>query len=113
MQIFAKKHFLTADAKLFTFLINLAIYLRAGISIFKRIFDHLTPLIVDYLAITIGLFYIKEWYQNFSGINYPSDLSTIGIFAYALIWIVSIFFCGGYDKPVSLKSTAKIGRAHV
>ena len=37
MIIFAQKHFTKKNAKLFSFLINIAIYLRAGLAIFSRL----------------------------------------------------------------------------
>lgn len=107
MQIFAQKHFISNDAKLFAFLINLAIYLRAGLSISKRIIQSLTLPVIDYMGIATGLFVIKHYYQQYSEIEYNEDLTLYGLLTYSFIWIVSIFFTGGYDKPIKLKYSVK------
>lgn len=48
MQIFVKKHFSGTNVKIFNFIINFAIWLRATFSIIKRIGVHLIMPIVDF-----------------------------------------------------------------
>ena len=56
MIIFAKKHFSQKNAKLFSFLINVAIYLRAGMAIFSRIIKKMVLPVFDLVAIPSVLF---------------------------------------------------------
>jgi len=108
MAIFARKHFSSNRAKLFSFLINFAIYLRAGISISWRIAKQLFVPLLDFTAIFFSLFAVKEFYEKqvkfISGEGaYAPHLVKWAFLAYSLIWITSLFFSGGYDKPVKLK----------
>jgi O-antigen biosynthesis protein len=108
MAIFARKHFSSGRAQLFSFIINFAIYLRAGISISWRVAKQLFVPALDFSFIVAGLFIVKEFYEKqvkfISGEGaYVSHLVKWAFLAYSLIWILSIFFSGGYDKPIKLK----------
>ncbi len=108
MAIFAKKHFSSGRAKLFSFLINFAIYLRASISISWRVAKQLFIPLLDFTFIFIGLFVVKEFYEKqikFIGGEgtYAPHLVKWAFLSYSLVWILSIFFSGGYDKPIKLK----------
>src|SRR5205809_5262589 len=54
MIIFAKKHFSSGNAGMFSLLINLAIYLRAGAAIAIRFFKQALPVLLDAALIFIG-----------------------------------------------------------
>jgi O-antigen biosynthesis protein len=108
MAIFARKHFSSGRAQLFSFIINFAIYLRAGISISWRVAKQLFVPALDFSFIVAGLFIVKEFYEKqvkFIGGEgaYAPHLVKWAFLAYSLIWILSIFFSGGYDKPIKLK----------
>jgi GT2 family glycosyltransferase len=108
MIIFARKHFSGQRAKLFSFLINFAIYLRAGISVCWRIAKQLFVPLLDFGVIFLALFAVKEFYEKqvkFVGGEgtYTPHLVKWALLAYSLIWVASLFFSGGYDKPIKLK----------
>jgi GT2 family glycosyltransferase len=108
MAIFARKHFSHKRAKLFSFLINFAIYLRAGISVSWRLAKQLFVPLLDFAVIFFSLFAVKEFYEKqikFTGGEgaYAPHLVKWAFLAYSFIWVISIFFNGGYDKPVKLK----------
>jgi len=108
MAIFAKKHFSSGRAKLFSFIINFAIYLRAGISISWRLIKQLFVPLLDFTFIFFSLFAVKEFYEKqikFTGgeSTYAPHLVKWAFLAYSLIWVLSVFFSGGYDKPIKLK----------
>ncbi len=112
MAIFARKHFSQNRARLFSFLINFAIYLRAGISVSWRIAKQLFVPLLDFALIFFSLFAVKEFYEKqvkFTGGEgtYTPHLVKWAFLAYSFIWVVSIFFNGGYDKPVKLKRVAR------
>jgi GT2 family glycosyltransferase len=102
MIIFAKKHFSKSNASLFSFFIKIAIYLRAGAAIVSRFIDNFFLPICDLCLVIIGIFLLKNyWGTNFM-IRYPDEFMRFAVPAYGVIWITSIFFSGGYDKPIKL-----------
>lgn len=106
MAIFSRKHFSGSHAFWFDFLIHFAIILKATMAMLSRFIKAFTVPIIDFCIITFGLFVVKDVYTLKTGIEgevYSDKLLSIAFPLYALIWIVSIFFNGGYDKPVKLK----------
>ena len=106
MIIFAKKHLPNKNAKLFTISINLAIYFRALIAIFKRIIKQSFLPIIDFSYIIFGLYLLTN-YWKISNIEFPINLIKYSIPIYSLIWIYTIFFKGGYDYPLKIFKTIK------
>jgi GT2 family glycosyltransferase len=102
MIIFAKKHFSSKNARIYSFLINLAIYFRAGVAILNRAVKKLTIPLIDYALVVLGLFMIANYYQVLEGKIIPFDLLKIALPIYGLIWFITILFSGGYDKPIKL-----------
>jgi hypothetical protein len=105
MIIFAQKHFSSNHAGLFTLLINLAIYLRAFIAIITRFLKQAILPLMDASVIFIGMYFLKTyWEENHKWVpgKYPTEYMTIAVPAYVLIWLYSVFFSGGYDKPIKL-----------
>ncbi len=104
MIIFARKHFSQKNAKLFSFFINTAIYLRAFIAIINRSFNRIFLPLADTALIFTGFFFIKNyWEQNIlftKGGHYPMEFMTIAVPAYIFVWLLSVYLCGGYDKPI-------------
>lgn len=106
MVIFANKHFSQNNAKLFSFLINIAIYLRAGAAIFIRFLKSIALPAFDFALIMAGLLLIKDYYEKnikfIEGGSYSDVLTSIAFPAYILIWMFTVYLSGGYDKPIRL-----------
>lgn len=102
MIIFAKKHFSSKNARIYSFLINLAIYFRASVALLNRAIKRLTIPFLDYAIILVGLFLIAGQYQTLEQIIIPPNLLNYGLPIYGLIWFITQIFSGGYDKPVQL-----------
>lgn len=105
MAIFAKKHFSGSNAFWFNFLIHLAIVLKAGIALITRFLKTFTVAIIDFSLVTAGLFLMKNLYQHNSGLTeeiYSEKLINVAFPLYALVWITTVYFSGGYDKPIKL-----------
>jgi O-antigen biosynthesis protein len=102
MVIFAKKHFSKNNANLFSFLINIAIYFRAGIAILNRFIKKSVLVVLDFLFIISGLILLTN-YWNQQGIYFPTEVLSISIPSYTLIWMISNFYFGIYDVPMKLK----------
>lgn len=110
MIIFAKKHFSRKNAKLFSFFINLAIYFRASLSILKRFVSHIFLPALDVIFLYLGFFLISLlWAQHKfpDGGNYPKQFLLIIVPTYIIIWLISLYMTGGYEKPVRLFNTIK------
>ncbi|MCW3102548.1 MAG: putative glycosyltransferase [Bacteroidetes bacterium] len=106
MVIFAEKHFSQNNAKLFSFLINIAIYLRAGLAIAVRFIKSIALPAVDFGLVMAGLYFIKEYYERhfrfLEGGSYSQAIIAIAFPAYILIWMFTVYLSGGYDKPIRL-----------
>ncbi len=109
MVIFAKKHFTQKNASAFASLIKVAVYFRAFIAILSRIFNRLSLPFIDGIVLYGGVFLIKTlWGRSFiysEGGNYPLFLVTAVLPTYVLIWLLSVYFAGGYDRPVKIRNS--------
>lgn len=105
MSIFANKHFSNSNAKLFNFLIHLAIYLRAFVAIVARMVKQLFYPAIDFVIILSSLYLCKTVYEiNFK--LYPNFYSKeiLNLFfpLYTLVWMTFTYFSGGYDTPLKM-----------
>jgi len=103
MRIFAQKHFSNKNARLFSFLVNMAIFFRASIAILHRFLKKVILPVVDFITIYAGYYFISLFYANikFSSEGYYSRIFLLFILpCYILIWLFCILFSGGYDKPI-------------
>lgn len=111
MIIFARKHFSQKRAKTFTFLINIAIYFRAFLALANRFVRRIALPFLDVLAAWIGIILIKQFWGELTiykhGGDYPLLLAAVILPAYLLIWAISIYLSGGYDKPYKIGKAAR------
>ena len=115
MKIFAQKHFTKKNAGLFAFLINIAIYLRAFVAIVTRVSRRMFIPVADIILIYTGIYLIKNYWEQMVigntsmviGHYYPKPFMSIVVPVYILIWLISVYFSGGYDKPYRLRKTAQ------
>jgi len=107
MVVFAKKHFTAKRAGIFTFFINIAIYFRAFLALSSRFFRRMLLPLLDMLVLFSGVFFVKMfWEKNIvypHGGHYPELFLEFVLPSYVLIWLVAIYFSGGYDKPVRIR----------
>jgi GT2 family glycosyltransferase len=99
MVIFARKHFSPNRAQIFAFLIQIAVWARATISIIKRVLMRVALPCLDALTFFGGTALLKMYWAQKSGIYYPYIFLWVVVPLYALIWMASIWMQGGYDKP--------------
>ncbi|MEX1189428.1 MAG: glycosyltransferase [Bacteroidia bacterium] len=102
MIIFANKHFMPNRAKLFSLIIKLAVYLRAGISVLKRFFHIVWLPAIEATVFFIGMYFLKDYWAIKSGIYYPYAFIRIAVPLYISAWIISSWLSGAYDKPLKL-----------
>jgi O-antigen biosynthesis protein len=105
MIIFAKKHFSQKNARIFSFLIHLAIYFRAFLSIIKRFLDKIYQPAIDAFLISVGYILIANLLEKFryEASNYfPATYFKLIIPLYVMVWIASFFLSAGYKKPIRI-----------
>lgn len=110
MIIFAKKHFAGRKASAFIFLLNIAIYLKAAITLVKNTIRKLFFPVLDGLTFYLVLYLAKNFWANYQFHDpnyYPSSFMQINAPLYVAIWGLSIFFNGGYDKPFQMRWLAR------
>lgn len=111
MIIFAQKHYSNKHAKLFSFLISFAIYIRAGISLVARFFQTAHLMIMDATCMYIGIYLIKlYWERNHKfveGGSYPIEFMLVNASMYTIIWVFGLYLSGAYEKPRSTTAVVK------
>ena len=103
MIIFARKHFSSRNARTYSFLINLAIYLRAALAMTRRFVKRLYRQVIDAVLIFAGfLAGLPVWETHrFHDVGYyPDAFLHFVVPGYILVWITSAYYSGGYDKPL-------------
>ena len=109
MQIFAKKHFTNKKSLLLTWILNLAIWLRASLAIGKRIATSLLLPLLDILFIYGGMLLLALYWQiqvlQYRESHFPDYYFSIVIPCYIAIWISSVAINKGYRKPYSTSKT--------
>jgi GT2 family glycosyltransferase len=110
MLIFVNKHFNNGSHRPYVFLIQTAIFFRAGLSLLKRIIKKLFLPLSDGLLVLIAFRQAAESWENYRFgpvYNYPDAFTHIIIPVYAIVIILSIALFSGYRKPSGITQTLK------
>ncbi len=99
MVIFARKHFSLKHAALFSFFIHTAIWLRALVAVLNRFVRKMILPLMDAALVLIGLFLIKNFYASAQHKIYDDSLVTYSFIVNVIIWVLSCWIGGAYDKP--------------
>lgn len=106
MLIFSKKHFSEKKAKLYAFLIHLAIYFRASVALFNRLAQKTVLPLLDAALLVAGLFLIAHYYQAITQTVFTASLLSWALPVYGVVWLLAQVFSGGYDLPIRLRKHA-------
>lgn len=101
MIIFAKKHFQGEQAKLYVFMLYVAIYLRAFLTLITNFFKRAAAPIFDAILIIVGMIVLKDFWEIRFYDNpdyYPEYFNYFNIPLYTIIWLTAIYYSGGYDN---------------
>ncbi len=105
MVIFARRHFGHQHAFWFSFLIHLAIWGRAGLSIIRRMVDRLALPAMDLTVVFFVLQRIRlYWERNHiyvAGGKYPDEFTWIMLPVVAVTLVLGMAALGSYKKPFS------------
>jgi GT2 family glycosyltransferase len=106
MVIFAEKHFSKKNAKLFSFLINCAIYLRAGMAIGFRFLKQAFLPIIDF-SVVLFILLQASYLWNSNGTQFNDLALKTMLPSYGLIWLICNLYSGTYDFPAKLPPILK------
>lgn len=109
MIIFAKKHFQGSKASLFVFMLQMAIYFRAFLTLFSNLMRQGSLWVLDVLVMLGGLYLIKDgWAQiRFEDATYYHNNHMLVYFNfpfYVLCWTLAIYLRGGYDQRARMSN---------
>jgi GT2 family glycosyltransferase len=107
MIIFARKHFSGNQSGLFSLFINLAIFFRGLLTVMANLFSSSYLFIIDALLSFGGIYLITRYWEDmikYTDNYYPGQFMFIVVPTYILIWILSTFLNGGYDKPFRISN---------
>ncbi|MCY7421642.1 MAG: glycosyltransferase family 2 protein [Chitinophagaceae bacterium] len=104
MSIFVKKHYGSGKASIFSFFIQLAIWLRAGLSALSGVFSKVGLQVVDAGLVFASFHFINalwvDWFR--SGEPYNAELVNIAFPGFTLLFILTALLAGMYDKVYKL-----------
>ena len=103
MSIFSKRYFKGSHAAIYSMLIHIAIWLRAGLSFLKRIVSRILLPLADFCVAYLGFLVIKNLWSRHLGdeVNYyPAEYTYAVLPIYIIVLMISTWLNGGYDKPL-------------
>jgi len=106
MALFAEIHFSQGYAGLLRAGIQLAIYLRAALSLFSRVTRAAYLPVLDAVSIWAGMYWLKTWWEEnykYPG-YYPPFFMGALVPVYILIWCTAAGLNGSYKRPFHLKN---------
>lgn len=106
MIIFARKHFTGRRAGVFVLMLQGAIWLRAGMTLFKNTLDRLWLPLLDILVIYAGLFFLKNFWAGYYYQDpnwFKPNVLWFNFPLYILIWLGSVWLNGGYDRRYEIR----------
>lgn len=111
MRIFANKHFSQKNAKLFNWLITMAIWFRATLALLSRLFQAILLPVIDFVVIYGGMYALSLYWDtnvlSARNSSFPPVYRRVFIPLYILIWIISMACCGSYKKPIIASKSNK------
>ncbi|UOR05884.1 glycosyltransferase [Hymenobacter aerilatus] len=96
MVIFAGKHFAPGKASVFSLLLNLAIWVRAGAAVAHRVVAGCAPALLDAVGVGTGLLAMRAYWPEATIAN-PAAVP-----AWVATWLTAAYLSGTYDQPPRL-----------
>lgn len=109
MIIFARKHFSKQGVGFYVFIINIAIYLRAFMAIFRRVLQKAFLPIADFTILITGYQFTANIWENlrYTSGYYSDDYRWKMIPLYAAFTILVLWINGAYDNSPRLGTIVK------
>lgn len=108
MDIFVEKHFKGSLGSSFSTMLKLAIWFRALLSFFSRIFKRMFLPVSDFVCnygilYALSLFWGKFYFGNWQ--YYEDFYKNVVLVAYAAVLVLGLQLCGSYRNPIRIKKT--------
>lgn len=103
MIIFAQKHFSSKNVRLYSLLINMAIYLRAALGITKRMLSRMFVPVADCLLVFSGFKILTPLWADYrfgTKSYYPEEFFMVLVPTFIVLWGFFLFLFGAYEKKV-------------
>ncbi|MEO8861202.1 MAG: glycosyltransferase [Ginsengibacter sp.] len=99
MIVFVKKHYGGAQAGVFRMLIQLAIFLRAGLAATARFLKWIGLPVIDAAIILASFWLVKSLWSRYvmQQVNYSPNMLLIAFPAFTLLFLLASYFAGLYD----------------
>ena len=100
MSVFVKKHYSTGNAKVFSIIINIAIWCRAIVSLLQHIVTKSGLLLLDALVVYSSLYFTKEFWIHYlrNGENFSGVFTQYALPIYTVVFIIGALLSGIYDN---------------
>lgn len=106
MIIFAEKHLQDRGGKLYVLLLNIAIYLRAGLAIVSSALEKVGSFLLDAVLLVstfIGLSWLWEhWIRAADDLHFSEHHYFINLPIYVSTWLLMNYIMGVYEKSVKI-----------
>jgi hypothetical protein len=107
MIIFARKHFSASHAKWFSFFIQLAVWMRASVSIVSRVVTASLLPLADAAVLSLGIYTFADHYSQWQSKNFDGSLMLITASVITAFTLIGNWLNGAYDRPVFPQRTLK------
>lgn len=107
MAIFARKHFSAKHAATYSFIIKLAIWIRASIAVLSRFMKRISLPFLDAGLLYVSMVAIKNFYASSQHKIYDAALVLPAFISYISVWMIAVALAGGYDRPLKPLRTLK------
>lgn len=110
MIIFAQKHFTGTQGRLFVAMLQVAIYIRAILTLLHNWWSALAAPLFDGFLIFVGMYFLKDFWAvtNFKDLHYfPSYALTLSFPLYIIIWLLGLYVYGAYDRKNNISAVLR------
>ena len=107
MIIFARKHFVGSGAIWMILLYQIAVALRAGLSLISSFIRSIIPMLLEGGIIFLGLQFLTQLWAKyyFNDVDYYASVPLqIHHAIYTIVWVLSMYLGGSYDKYFSYRN---------
>ena len=100
MSVFVRKHYGGVKAGLFTFFIQIAIWLRALIAALAKTIAFVGIPVIDAVIILLSFWVVKKGWTAYvrPGIVYPNQLLLFSFPAFTAVYLTAAYYAGLYDR---------------
>lgn len=100
MSLFVKKHYSGSKARLFTFLVQVGILIRASLAATGNLFKKTGLPILDAGIILTSFWIIKYFWSNYirQDVNYSPNILQIAFPVFTAVFLIVSYYSGLYDK---------------